>query len=109
MPSARHIDVQASRPAPRPWITGRSTKPNSTENANTERIATLAHRRQGRSRGSGASLTLPALVDAVHQRLRRFDDEELRERIAVGEHHEDKDERVPQPEAVEGRRHARRG
>src|SRR5262245_19113975 len=79
MPSARQIDVQASRPAPRPWITGRSTKPKSTENANTERIATLAHRRQGRSRGSGASLTFPALVDAVHQRLRRLEDEELGE------------------------------
>src|SRR4051812_4578479 len=69
MPRARQIDVQASRPAPRPWITGSRTKPKRTENANTDRIATLAQRRQGRSSGWNPSLTrLPANVDAVHQR-----------------------------------------
>src|SRR3954453_21633372 len=110
VPTALQTAVKASTPAARPCTTGRIRKPNTTEKASTEMIATLAQRRQGLSRASGSAGVIgsPRPVDAMHDRLRRLQDEELRDRIAIGRKHQHEHQHVPERKAVEARGNAQR-
>src|SRR3954467_8557140 len=45
-------------------------------------------------------------IDTMHQSLRWFEDEELRDRVSVSRDHQYEYERIPQGKAVEGGRHA---
>src|ERR671913_545153 len=104
MPIARQSDASGSNPGSS--LSGSSKKPNARLASTKPQMATLAHKRQGRSRAScsagigGTSDDILVSYGMDESRL-AINDEELRDRVAVGHHHKEEHQRVPKGEAVQ--------
>src|SRR5215218_5367393 len=94
------------------------TKPSRPPTAIAATTITVAPTRQGlstsfRSGGAPAGVSRSGgtamSAQLVHKRLRGRIDEELGDGISVGEQHQQRDQDVPEPEAVERCWHARGG
>src|SRR5690606_30201151 len=107
MPAARQIAAKGSKPAS--LLAGSSRKPRPRLTSTKPPTATLAQTRHGLSSASCSAGTAgrsgvisPSQGGAVNERRLAFEEAELRERVAVGDDHQEQDETVPKGEPVQG-------